>query len=83
MTHTLGYLCSSTSWGGLEMNQLKNANWMKERGHAVYLLCKVNSPIEKAAKELNIPILLIENHRKYFDFKAGKKLSKIIDSSNA
>jgi glycosyltransferase involved in cell wall biosynthesis len=81
MTHTLGYLCSSTSWGGLEMNQLKNANWMKERGHAVYLLCKANSPIEKAAKELNIPILLIESHRKYYDFKAGRELSKIIDNA--
>lgn len=79
MTHTLGYLCSSRSWGGLEMNQLKNAYWMKERGHSVYILCKENSPIEKAAIERGISILTIEDHRKYYDFKAGKKLAEILD----
>jgi glycosyltransferase involved in cell wall biosynthesis len=81
MGHILGYLCSSTSWGGLEMNQLKNAGWMLERGHKVFLLCKKDSPIEKAAKEASIPILTIEKHKKYYDFSAGKKLASIIDSN--
>lgn len=80
MTNVLGYLCSSMSWGGLEMNQLKNANWMKERGHTVFLICRENSPIEMSAKELGVPILTIEKHRKYYDFKAGKQLAKLIDS---
>jgi glycosyltransferase involved in cell wall biosynthesis len=79
MGHVLAYLCSSTSWGGLEMNQLKNASWMKERGHTVFLLCKKDSPIEKAAKEALIPTINIEKHKKYYDFRAGKKLASIID----
>jgi glycosyltransferase involved in cell wall biosynthesis len=79
MGHVLAYLCSSTSWGGLEMNQLKNAGWMKERGHTVFLLCKKDSPIEKAAKEALIPTINIEKHKKYYDFRAGKKLASIID----
>lgn len=81
MGHILGYLCSSTSWGGLEMNQLKNAGWMLERGHKVFLLCKKDSPIEKAAKGASIPILTIEKHKKYYDFSAGKKLASILDSN--
>lgn len=81
MTHALGYLCSSTSWGGLEMNQLKNASWMKERGHSVFVLCKENSPIEKASIELGIPVISIEKHRKYYDFKAGKRLANKIDEN--
>lgn len=82
MTNKLAYLCSSTSWGGLEMNQLKNAQWMQERGHLVVILCKNNSPIAKAAIESNVPVLIIENHKKYYDFKAGKKLGKLIDENS-
>lgn len=81
MTNKLAYLCSSTSWGGLEMNQLKNAQWMQERGHLVVILCKNNSPIEKAAMESNVPVLTIGNHKKYYDFNAGKKLAQLIDES--
>lgn len=63
------------------MNQLKNAKWMTERGHSVFLLCISSSPIEKAAKEFGIPIVNIECHKKYFDFKKGKILAQIIDEN--
>jgi hypothetical protein len=45
----IAYLCLSKGWGGLEMNQLKNAIWMQERGHFVKLYCLENAPIHKAA----------------------------------
>ncbi|MEN9997199.1 MAG: hypothetical protein RI922_189 [Bacteroidota bacterium] len=82
MASILAYLCSSTSWGGLEMNQLKNAGWMMARGHAVFILCKKDSPIEKAAIDANVPTLLIGKHKKYYDFSAGKKIAKLIDDNN-
>ena len=44
------------SWGGLEMNQLRNAAWMMERGHAVLLLCRENSPISLNAKDAGLPV---------------------------
>jgi glycosyltransferase involved in cell wall biosynthesis len=81
MMNKLAYLCSSTSWGGLEMNQLKNAVWMKERGHEVVILCKKDSPILQNARDENIPVLLIDGHKKYYDFKAGKALAKLIDEN--
>ena len=81
MASTLAYLCSSTSWGGLEMNQLKNAGWMMARGHSVFILCKKDSPIEKAANDAHIPALIIGKHKKYYDFSAGKKLAKLIDDN--
>ena len=79
MENRLAYLCSSNSWGGLEMNQLRNARWMKERGHTVFIFCKANSPIEEAAKAEGISVVTISGHKKYYDFKAGKLLAKALN----
>ena len=78
MKSKLGYLCSSESWGGLEMNQLRNALWMKERGHEVVVLCLLNTPIEKSAQEQGLEIQIIRKHRKYYDFKCAKELSQLL-----
>jgi glycosyltransferase involved in cell wall biosynthesis len=75
----LAYLCSSVSWGGLEMNQMRNALWMKERGHNVLVICKKDSPIEKASNTEGLSVAHIGSHRKYYDFKAGKVLATILD----
>jgi glycosyltransferase involved in cell wall biosynthesis len=74
----VGYICGTDSWGGLEMNQLRNAIWMHERGHSVYVICLKDSPIAKNADEAGIPTVFIQKHRKYFDFKRGKELAGIL-----
>jgi glycosyltransferase involved in cell wall biosynthesis len=76
MNPKLAYLCSSISWGGLEMNQLKNAFWMHQRGHDVVVIGIENSPIVSEAQLKDINVLTIEKHRKYYDFKSGKNLAK-------
>ena len=80
MSHKLAYLCGSKSWGGLEMNQLRNAKWMQERGHSVVIYCQENSPIFEAATDFSIPVVAIEKHKRWYDFKAGKKLARLLDS---
>jgi glycosyltransferase involved in cell wall biosynthesis len=75
----LAYLCSSVSWGGLEMNQLKNALWMQERGNNVLMICKENSPVAQSCLSVGIAVACIEDHRKYYDFQAGKKLATILN----
>ena len=79
MNHKLGYLCSSMSWGGLEMNQLRNALWMKERGHAVVFLGVKDSPVMKAAMSARLRTCEIVRHKKYYDFKSGKVLAKLLE----
>ncbi len=74
----VGYICGTDSWGGLEMNQLRNAIWMHERGHTVYVICLKGSPIAKNAEEAGVPAIFIQKHRKYFDFKRGKELALIL-----
>ncbi len=76
MKTKLAYLCSSTSWGGLEMNHLRNAQWMHERGHNVIFFCVKNSPIEKDAINRKLNVQIIEKHKKYYDFKKGKDLAE-------
>lgn len=80
MNTKIGYICSSTSWGGLEMNQLRNAIWMQQRGHRVVVLCQQNAPIHIQSVAANLPVQLIQKHRKYYDFAAGKKLAKLIQA---
>lgn len=78
----IAYLCSSNSWGGLEMNHLRNALWMKERSHKVVILCVENSPLHQRALQESLSVILIPRHRKYYDFKAGKNLANIISAEN-
>ncbi len=42
--------CSSTSWGGLEMNVVRVATWMRERGWTVCVYCQGDTPIDKEAR---------------------------------
>lgn len=79
MKAKLGYICGNESWGGLEMNQFRNALWMKERGHNTFILCLKDSPIEKQALQADIPVLHINKHRKYYDFSRGRELARLIE----
>ena len=74
----LAYICSSASWGGLEMNQWRNALWMQSRGHNVLILALKDSPIFQKAQSSNIPVICIQKHRKYYDFGAALQLIKIL-----
>lgn len=76
----LAYFCSSQSWGGLEMNHLRNAEWMSLRGHRVIVLGIQNSPIQQYAQQMHLPFLAIESHRRWYDFKAVKRAQAIIES---
>ena len=77
------YLCTSNSWGGLEMNQLRNASWMTECKVEVTVIGENNTPLKKACEEAKIPYISIPTHRKYYDFKSGKHLARILRNLSA
>lgn len=76
----LAYFCSSTSWGGLEMNHLRNALWMSKRGHNVVVLGVANSHIHSHADQFGLPFVPIESHRRWYDFKAVRRAQHIIQT---
>ena len=82
MKSKLAFLCSSQSWGGLEMNHAKSAKWMQELGYDVTLFCIEKTAIEQFAQELNVPIHHIHPHKKYYDFKRAKELSSVLKANN-
>src|SRR6218665_382705 len=74
----IAYVCGSESWGGLEMNHLRNATWMSKRGHQVIVFGILNSSLHKNCQENNIPFEGIQKHKKHFDFRASVQLLKLV-----
>lgn len=74
----IAYICSSKSWGGLEMNHLKNAEVLSKRGHQVFVLGVDGSPFLKQAKKKNLQTIAIHHHHKYFHLRSAFKLSQIL-----
>ena len=78
----IGYLCSSMSWGGLEMNQLRNAFWMHEAGYTVVLFAISKSPIREEAKTLGLPTVTINQHKRYYDLKNARYLKSKLKAAD-
>lgn len=74
----IGYLCGSESWGGLEMNQWRNARWMKERGHEVVVFGRNGSELQRYCEQDGLLFVTIDPHKKYYDFSAARKLSHLL-----
>jgi len=68
MIHKIAYLCGTKAWGGLEMNQVRNAEWMRDRGHKVVVFCVKDSPVYNAAILKTLSISIIKQHRHHYDF---------------
>lgn len=71
----LAYLCLSTAWGGLEMNQLRSAQEMQARGHEVLLIANTDSPIHLAAKLANIPLYIVRQKPKHYQWWFANQLT--------
>jgi len=73
----LAFYCSSSSWGGLEMNKLRFASWMHERGWRVKCFFVAGTPLFEEAKKSNLQIIPIQRNRKYFDIANGMRLVRL------
>lgn len=60
------------------MNHVRNAKWMHDRGHEVHYFCLHGSKSHQMAQEQGLNIVFIEKHRKYYDFKQGRALVKLV-----
>jgi glycosyltransferase involved in cell wall biosynthesis len=72
----IAYLCLSSGWGGLEMNQLRNAIEMQNRGHEVLLIANAQSPIAKAASQANIPLYIVAQKPKHYQWGFARQLAR-------
>jgi len=72
----IAYFCPSKSWGGLEMNQRRNAVWMQERGWKVSVIVQKGSKACQNAKKEGVDTIIVDQHRKYYDVKNTFRLTK-------
>lgn len=72
----IAYLCLSEGWGGLEMNQLRNAQQMLSRGHEVLLIVNFESPIHLAAEQANIPLYIVLQKPKYYQWRFASQIAR-------
>jgi D-inositol-3-phosphate glycosyltransferase len=59
----LAVLCLSNSLGGLELNSLKFAGWMQERGWSVTFLAPPATPLVSLAARWQVPVRTIRRRR--------------------
>jgi D-inositol-3-phosphate glycosyltransferase len=72
------FFCSSTGWGGLEMNVLKLARLLMETGISIELICTSGTRLFEEAEKNKIPAVGIKRPKKHFDIKSALRLGKIL-----
>ncbi len=75
----LGFICTSEGWGGLELNVLRLADWLVEKGVKITFFTLKNSSLTNALLETNHKVVLIQKPRKYFDLVSAKKLATLVN----
>jgi D-inositol-3-phosphate glycosyltransferase len=76
MNKNLAILCSSGSWGGLEINTLRLAGWMRQRGWKPTIYSPADSILTLNAKKSWIPVFPLNKPFRYFDLIGAWKLHK-------
>jgi glycosyltransferase involved in cell wall biosynthesis len=79
MNKRIAFYCSSVSWGGLEMNFVRYAEWIANEGYTVHVFCVADSPIHKRVLECGLTHTCIAFNKKYFDLKNAFKVAGLFD----
>lgn len=78
----IGFVCSSTSYGGLEINLVRLAGWMRDRGWNSILYCLPESPMAARGQDNDLKIVPIKKNWKYFDLTGALFLSNKLKADN-
>lgn len=74
---SIGFYSSSLSKGGLELNMLRYARYMKEAGINVYIFCVADSPIFKISQQEGFNVIEVKRNKRYWDFACAKNIKQI------
>lgn len=72
----IAFYCSSTSWGGLEMNTARYALWMKEAGYRVVVYAVRETPFFRQATMQGLTVKVVHRNKKYFDILSARRLAR-------
>jgi glycosyltransferase involved in cell wall biosynthesis len=74
----IALLCGSDSWGGLEMNVLRLAKWLRGRGHTVSLYTAPGSQLADGAYTAGLNVREIARQGKYGGLFSARRLASSI-----
>jgi len=77
-SHGIALLCTTHSLGGIELNVLRFARWMRARGHRVLVIGSERAPLLENASAEGLPHRSLGSPRKYGDLAAARRLSSIM-----
>ncbi len=80
--YAIGFLCASSSWGGLEMNVLRLALWLKERGWKVILYGQRGTKLFENAEAGGISVRHLNSTFKYGDLVNAQRLARYAKQDN-
>ncbi len=82
-SHNIGFVCPSTSWGGLEMNVHRLAVRLKRRGHSVVLYGNPMSILYQKLQAENIRVRPVISRSKFMDIFLAFTLARMIKQDQA
>ncbi len=74
--NAIGFLLTTTGWGGLELNVLKLMGWLGQRGQGAVLYTCEDLRVCAEARQRGLSVCPIPHHGKYFDFFAAFRFSR-------
>ena len=77
-SYSIGLLCGSTSWGGLEMNVLRLGGWLKERGWKVVLYGERGAKLFNEAERAGLTVRHLHSTFKYGDLVNARRLARYV-----
>lgn len=79
---TIGFYCSSTSFGGLQLHMLRLASWMQERGWPVILYVLEDSKMGVDGKAMSLVIRPIKRNKRALDVTGASRIGKAFEKDN-
>jgi len=78
----VAFLCASASWGGLEMNVLKLAVWLKKRGWNILLYGRRGTTLFENGQAAGLTVRHLNSTFKYGDLVNAWRLARYIKRDN-
>jgi glycosyltransferase involved in cell wall biosynthesis len=75
---SIGFYSSSLSKGGLELNMIRYAGYLRKESLRVVIFCVKGSPINQIANQEGFEIVEIKRNKRYWDFGCALALKKSI-----
>jgi glycosyltransferase involved in cell wall biosynthesis len=75
----VGILCSSTAWGGLEINTLYMARELTKQNFRVTIYCDSDSIIATESKKVGVSVTHFTHKQKHLNFGAARRLASLLD----